>query len=534
MPADNIGNASVPLRGSNRNKLKGAEEIGDVEPNEKIEVTVILRPNPSAPKNRADDIGIQPLQNRAELHLTREQFARTYGALKEDADKVQEFAKQYGLHVVDTNLGRRSVVLSGTATKFEKAFKVKLKRFQHPTQKDVKFRGREGSIYIPSSLSGVIQAVLGLDDRPQVAPHFRRKKSKHEKSVSYTAPQIAGMYDFPSSLNGAGECIAILEFGGGYSQSDLTTYFGKLNLNPPSITTVSVDGATNSPTGNPNSADGEVTLDIEVAGSIASGARIVMYFAPISDRGFVDAITTAANDAKNAPSIISISWGGPESTWTSQTLQAVNQAIEDAATMGITVCVAAGDNGSTDGVNDGLQHVDFPASSPYALACGGTTLDSSNGKTISKEMVWNDEPKDGATGGGISDEFDLPTWQDGFNVPPSVNPGEHIGRGVPDVSADADPETGYLIIVDGTSEPIGGTSAVAPLWAGLIALINQKLGHSIGFVNPILYQLYSKSSLDFHDITVGNNGAYDAGPGWDACTGLGSPDGSKILNGVTS
>jgi len=205
----------------------------------------------------------------------------------------------------------------------------------------------------------------------------------------------------------------------------------------------------------------------------------------------------------------------------------MDEAFQSAAAMGVTVCVAAGDDGSTDGVTDGLNHVDFPASSPNVLACGGTELVAS-GNTITNETVWNETANnEGATGGGVSDVFPLPSYQSGAGVPPSANPGQHVGRGVPDVAGDADPSTGYVTRVDGQPDVIGGTSAVAPLWAGLIALINESIGKPAGFLNPLLYQDASAGGI-FNDITSGNNDAYSAGPGWDACTGLGSPVGSQI------
>jgi len=201
--------------------------------------------------------------------------------------------------------------------------------------------------------------------------------------------------------------------------------------------------------------------------------------------------------------------------------------------MGVTVCVAAGDNGSADGDNDGNNHVDFPASDPFVLGCGGTSLQASNDQIVN-ETVWNDLPNGGATGGGVSDMFPLPTWQEGFDVPsPTVQGG---GRGVPDVSGDADPNTGYNILVDGESAVVGGTSAVAPLWAGLVARINQATGKAtgktIGYLNPLLYT-QAVEAEGFHDITQGNNGAFSAGPGWDACTGLGSPDGVPLEAALT-
>ncbi len=236
----------------------------------------------------------------------------------------------------------------------------------------------------------------------------------------------------------------------------------------------------------------------------------------------------AIHDATNKPSVISIRWGGPESTWTPQAMTAFDTAAQDAAVLGVTICAAAGDGGSSDGATDGANHVDFPASSPNILACGGTSLQSANG-TISSETVWNDGSQGGATGGGFSVQFPLPSWQSKDGVkPPSGG-----GRGVPDVSGDADPQTGYQVLVDGQSLVFGGTSAVAPLWSGLIALMNQKLGKPLGFLQPVLYGL-SSSSKAFRDITQGSNGSFSAGPGWDACTGLGSPSGSNLLTALSS
>ena len=210
-------------------------------------------------------------------------------------------------------------------------------------------------------------------------------------------------------------------------------------------------------------------------------------------------------------------------------MQAMDQAFQAAAALGITVCCAAGDRGSGDGVKDGKAHVDFPASSPYVLACGGTRLESTN-NTVTREVVWNDGP-DSATGGGISDVFGLPTWQANAGVPPSIND-QHVGRGVPDVAGNADPQTGYKVHVDGQDTVIGGTSAVAPLWAGLIALINQQRGQPLGYLNPILCQHYPQlvQARALRSVTSGTNGGYSAGPGWNACTGLGTPDGTRLLD----
>jgi kumamolisin len=520
----------VALKGSKRAALPGGQDIGPADPNEQIEVSVFLRRGslPSKFPSIAE-IGAQPPRQRK--YLTREEFAKQHGASTADLEKVRAFAGQFGLRVLSEDRARRTVKLSGTAQAFSAAFGTELRRYQHSSGT---YRCRAGALTIPAELESIIEAVLGLDNRPQAKAHFRIRKKKPEghaaqaAAVSYSPVQVAEAYDFPTGVNGAGQCIAVIELGGGYSTSDLDSFFSNLGITPPNVTSVSVDGATNSPTGDPNSADGEVELDLEVTGAIAPGAQLAAYFAPNTDQGFIDAVTTAVHDTTLKPSIISISWGGPENSWTQQSLDALNSACQDASTMGITVLVAAGDDGSSDGSTNGEAEVDFPASSPYVVACGGTTLELS-GETISSEEVWNEESSgEGATGGGVSQLFALPNFQEGADVPEA--PDGFVGRGVPDVAGDADPETGYNVVVDGQSTVVGGTSAVAPLWAGLFALINQSLGTNVGYVNPLLYTATAEAT--FHDITVGNNGAYSAGPGWDACTGLGSPNGSALLTAL--
>jgi kumamolisin len=396
---------------------------------------------------------------------------------------------------------------------------------------------RSGTIQIPAPLSGIIEGVFGLDNRPQAKPHFRiRKQSQNPdahaqaSSVSFNAPQVAQAYDFPAGTTGSGQTIGILELSGGFRATDLATYFKNLGISTPTVTSSSVDGGTNSPTGDPNGADGEVELDIEVAGAVAPSAKIALYFTPNTDQGFLDALTTAVHDTKLQPAVVSISWGGPESSWTQQALNAFNSACQDASTIGVTILAASGDDGSSDGVSSGTPTVDFPASSPFVLACGGTKLTLS-GTTISSEQAWNElSANEGATGGGVSEVFALPSYQQSANIPKAPN--GFVGRGVPDVAGDADPESGYNVLVDGQQTVIGGTSAVAPLWAGLLARINQSLGKNVGYLNPLLYTSSVESTL--HDITVGNNGTYSAGPGWDACTGLGTPDGAALLAALGS
>jgi kumamolisin len=519
---------TLPVAGSERAPMEGAQEIGPANPNETVDVTIRLRSRAGKKPIASADAYTKPIEKRT--ILSRKEFEKRYGADPESIARVETFARQHKLTVEEKSPARRTVILSGTVAAMNEAFGVALKEYDHPTGK---YRGRTGSIHLPAELHDVVEGVFGLDNRPQAKPHFRRRRGlagarAESVNLSYTPPQVAALYDFPTGVDGAGECIALIELGGGYNTSDLSTYWSQLKLTEaPTVSAVSVGDGSNSPTGDPNGPDGEVMLDIEVAGSIAPGAKIVVYFADNTDAGFLNAITTAVHDSTNNPSVVSISWGGPESSWTQQAMTSMDEAFQSAAAMGVSVCVAAGDDGSTDGVTDGLNHVDFPASSPNVLACGGTQLVAS-GNTITSETVWNElANNEGATGGGISDVFPLPSWQNGAGVPPSANPNKNVGRGVPDVTGDADPTTGYVTRVDGSPDVIGGTSAVAPLWAGLIALINQSIGKPVGFINPLLYQ-DAATARDLNDITSGNNGAYSAGPGWDACSGWGSPIGAQV------
>ena len=457
--------------------------------------------------------------------LSHEQFTDRHGADPAAVEAVKSFAKDYGLQVEpETHPARRTVQLTGSVEAFEKAFGTTLELTKTAYGS---VRTRKGGLTVPQDLLPHVTAVLGLDNRPQTTPHFRIARP-HAANISYTPVGVAALYGFPTT-GGAGQTIGLIELGGGFKTADIDTYFRGIGQNPPVVTAVSVDKAKNKPSG-ANGADGEVLLDIEVAGAVAPGATIAVYFAPNTDQGFLDAITTAVHDTARKPGVISISWGGPESTWTQQSLTVMDEACQAAASLGITITVACGDSGSTDGVTDGANHVDFPASSPHVLACGGTKLVGTN-NTITSETVWNElTNNEGATGGGVSNVFAKPSWQNNVNVPaPTVAAG---GRGTPDVSGNADPSTGYKIRVDGEDTVIGGTSAVAPLWAGLITLANAANKKQAGFLNPTLYA--ARESSTFRDITSGSNGAFNAAVGWDPCTGLGSPVGTAVASTLKS
>jgi kumamolisin len=553
----NAGQKQTKLAGSTKDRLPNAEIVGEV-PSAEFRVTVTVRR-----RNELPSIEAQSKQKPgARTYLTREQHAERHGADPADIAKVEAFARENGLRVTGTNAGQRTVTLSGTASAYSKAFGVELKMYKSG---DVAYRGREGDILIPENLQGIVTSVIGLDNRPFAKPHYRisrgtaraagvgavadRSTASASVPTGFTPPQLASLYNFPANLDGTGQTIAILELGGGFHSAELTTYFQNLGIaTPPSVTAATyTNGGTNSPGTNaldPNNPDVEVMLDIEVSGSIAPGAKIVVYFAPdATDQSFLGVMNAILADTVNKPSIVSISWGGPEDEATAQFRTEFDQLLQSAASLGVTVCVAAGDNGSADLAADdpnwdGKAHVDFPASDPFVLACGGTHLTASS-TAITKEVVWDDGKNDG-TGGGVSRFFALPTYQQSAGVPPAADPTGPVMRGVPDVAGDAAPASGYRILCDGTSfpdpsqgiPPVGGTSAVAPLWAGLIARINQGLGKSAGFINPLLYA--APANATFRDITQGNNGDYKAGPGWDACSGLGTPNGQNLLQSLTS
>jgi kumamolisin len=520
------------LSGSEKKPFAGADGEKPAPVDASLTISVIVRRK--TPLEAAHITG--------EQRLTRAQFNDNHAADPAAVKLVQRFAQEFGLTVERGTPapGRRTIKLTGTVANMQRAFGVSL---AHKTMEGVTYRVREGSIHLPTELQGYVVAVLGLDNRPQAQPHFRIlgehgaaaaqvaqaqgfARPHADAGISYTPVQVGELYQFPPNATASGQTIGIIELGGGFRQPDITAYFKSIGQKPPTVIAVPIGTGKNNPT-TANSADGEVMLDIEVAGAVARGARIVVYFAPNTDQGFVDAIAHAIHDNTYKPSVISISWGSAEINWTAQAIAALDAACQSAAALGITITVASGDNGSADAVTDGNNHVDFPASSPHVLACGGTNLQGS-GSAITAETVWNAQPKGGATGGGVSNVFPLPPWQAGSKVPRPTHPGG--GRGVPDVAGDADPASGYVVRVDGQTFVIGGTSAVAPLWAGLIAVANQQNGSSAGFIHPAIYSAQAKSA--FRDISKGNNGSFPATTGWDACTGLGSPVAPQLIKAV--
>jgi kumamolisin len=456
--------------------------------------------------------------------MDRADAQRLLGADPAEIEAVEAFAEAHGLSVQAVDIAARSMVLAGTVAQMDTAFQVRLGDYE---QDGAGYRGREGAVYVPVDLLPAIVAVLGLDNRPQTRALFRRGPvapsgafAPHAAGSSYSPQQVAQRYRFPAGADGSGQTVAVIELGGGYRLADLRTYFTGQGLRTPRITAVAVDGARNTPGGD---ADGEVALDVEVIGAIAPGARQAVYFGRNTTDGFYNAIAAAVHDHRRAPSVISISWGGPESSWTAQSLDAYDALFADAGVLGISVFVAAGDDGATDKSSDGSLQVDFPASSPQVVACGGTTL------TAGDETVWDRLSSGyGATGGGVSRHFPVPAYQARAGVPDG--PTGLPGRGVPDVAGDADPLTGYQVRVDGVDQVIGGTSAVAPLWAAFTAIANQLTGRPAGDLHTFLYGPVASGCL--RDIVTGTNGHYRAVPGWDPCTGLGTPIGESLAKAL--
>jgi kumamolisin len=503
------GQPTVDFRDSQIGPPPDATRVGAAPADMVIEVSLYL-------KGRGDEAQVLAgtADPRAALasHRTRHH--------KDDIALVHAFAAGHGLDVVAVEPARRLIKLRGNIAALQAAFGTRIDLYR---QGDREFRARTGMLRLPTNLLPIVEAVLGLDDRP----------AAFAKAVAMTAPapagyrpdQVAALYDFPTGVTGAGQCIAIIELGGGYLDSDNRAAFAAMGLAVPTIVAIPIDGGANSP-GQSKAADEEVALDLQVAGGAAPGARLAIYFAPASFTGFVDAVSAAVHDTTQQVTVISISWGVNETAWSAAARQAMDSALQDAATLRISVFVAAGDNLATNGASDGALHVQYPASSPWAIGCGGTLIATDAGAIVS-ETVWGDTGNGEGTGGGISTLYPVPDFQKAANGA--------AGRGVPDVAGVAAQPSGYLTVINGISTVIGGTSAVAPLWAGLAARINEKAARPVGF---FLADLYASPNL-LRPITQGDNrpkgttAGYSAGPGWNACTGLGVPKGLALFKKFT-
>jgi kumamolisin len=571
------------IDGSERRPAPGARRVGAADPNEKLSFTIRLRRRPdAAPMPDQNYWAANPPGRRR--YLTRDELLARASAAQPDLDKVTTFVRSHGFEVVETSVARRTVRVSGTVAQANSAFAVDLGRYESAEES---YRGREGPVHLPNDVADVVHGVFGLDNRRMARRHGTTAPSG---AVPLTPLQVAKLYNFPP-LKAAGQTIGILEFGGGFAQSDLNQFCTNLGVPTPTPTLVSVDGQITTQAGSlsvPNTLDIEVAIDVQIVAAIAQGANIVMFFAPNTTDGWIDAVTTAiyegpSNLTPQAPSpltALSISWGESESVfWTSSAMSTISEAFQDAAVLGLTVFASTGDFGSNDGVNDGKAHVQYPCTDPWVTACGGTYIANVTGSSFT-EGTWNDPS--GATGGGISAPsspspivsfpsfptsligtgFPVPLWQK--NITATVLNGGATstspltGRGVPDIAGNASAFSGYVITLYGVTnvnQSAFGTSMVAPLYASLIAILAAKVGWPLGYLNPLLYQINASPSGPkvFSDIKDGNHGgnnelatnvklpssqtviscpAYVSTGGWDACTGLGSIDGTALLNAL--
>jgi kumamolisin len=541
----------VQLPGSERRPSKSAKLLASADDAETFKVTIVLRRRKDGEQIPDFDYYAKtPPGNRKRLSM--DEFAKKYGAHPDEIKKVVDFAEKSGLKVVETHPARRTVVVSGTVAQMNKAFAVKLGRYEHTVLRShgrnakpntETYRGRDGFIHVPKNIAEYIVGVFGLDNR-RITKHAGPDPTT---TVPLSVQSVTQLYNFPAN-SAAGQTIAIFSEAG-YLPSDISSTF---HGSPPLVTDITVDA------GNGGYADAETTQDICIAAAAAPGSAIAVYFTTYDQVGWVDLIQRVIHPNAGDPfcSVLSSSFyvsngddlpelmsEGVSVSW----LNAVTLALEDAAVQAVTFCTVSGDYGvdtsSYGGApSDGVAHVVYPGSDPWALCCGGTTIGNMN--TTPEEWVWNDSftiscyaqsfSGSGATGGGVSNYFPVPSYQNTTVIPLSLN-GGGSGRGVPDVSANASPNSGYPITVQGSPCLGNGTSAAAPLWAGLIAVINAALGENVGFINPYIYQFGSAVFRDILGVpgpaTNSLNGVtgYPAGPGWDACTGWGSPDGVALL-----
>ncbi len=532
----------IAIPGSERVPVPGAEATRAADAEAWIEVTLKL----------ARQAPLPPVDARPTRHYTAAEIGAQFGASEAVVKRVADTFAGLGLTVLASDAATRTVQLGGPVCAMEEAFQVKLMHFVNAPGV---YRGRVGPLHVPAALQNDIVGVFGLDNRRVVRrrPDADRKRraiahvaASAKKRPWFFPAELAAAYDFPDG-DGSGQTIGLLEFGGGFFADDLATFVKAAGIAaPPNVVPISVDKM---PVNTRDEAVGEVMLDVEVVAGICPKATIPVWFSQFTEKGWVDALDAAMHDPKYKPQVLSISWGYAEDAyiWTASAVKQVDEALQEAALMGITICVATGDDGSSDGITDGHAHVDFPAASPFVLAVGGTLLRTG---THRSERAWKDgdglrSDGGGATGGGISTRIARPAWQSGLDIA-AVNPGQLAGRITPDVAANASANTGYFVVADGQTEISGGTSASAPLWACLVARMNQQLaasGKRVGYLTPLLYGPAAGGTtplgkLAFNDIHAGDNvtaqvGGFKSQAGFDAVTGWGTPKGKALLAALT-
>jgi kumamolisin len=518
----------VPLVGSDRVAPEGATLIGDVDPDEPITIVVHV-------KRRTPDrfqVGSEGDLARLAKPVTRRALAgerrRTHARA---TARIRKLAGQSGLTVERIDFVARIVVLQGTAQQMAEIFGATLRIYDDGQHR---FRARVGQLVVPAEIAPFVRAILGFDQRPMHATKpFVRAEAGMAGGAGLWPAKMAALYGVPLDHDVSKVCVGIIALGGGYLASDLAAAAAATRSAPPVVIDMP-QGGNDGAYGGGTTADKEIALDLQVLAGLLPKAKIVVYFAGNSIDSLTGAIHQAVFDDVNRPQVISVSWGSAEKFWTDTGRDAMQAVLADAARLRVSVLFAAGDELATGGLSDRKVHVWFPASSPYAIGCGGTLTTLAPGEgSIATEEVW----KEGfsGTGGGISDVFPVPAYQSQLALPPSQNDGA-VRRGVPDVACAAASTPGYRIVVGGVEMALDGTSAATPLWAALIAIANVARGEPVGRLNSVLYA----NPGAFRPIIQGDNRVsgkgYQAGPnpGWNACTGLGVPKGADIIAALTA
>jgi len=497
------GETRVPIAGTHRDTWPGSTPAEALASTADVLLTVWLRPKKGGEIDveRARTIGATPPPSRA--YAGRKELALQTGADDGDVERFTAYCKAFGITIVESHW--RSLVVSGPLDRLVEAFGATVATFFDGEGK--RFRHRSGALHAGRDVAAMVRGIFGLHQWPR----SRRIGSLQRHETPLMASDVAKRYDFPDG-DGSGQTIGILQFRGEFKPDDFDLCMRAQGVSPSRPVVKRVDGAAIAHEFE-TTKDLEAALDAQVVASLAPGARIVLYEAPDDERGFLDAIRTALFDEEYAPSILSISYGWPEFLWTPAALDVLNDLFAVAALLGVSVFCSSGDNGAELDY-DGKPHVLAPASSPYVQACGGTTIAA--GGDAGTEAAWE------KSGGGFSDRLEVPSWQTAVAAA-AAKDGVRAGRGVPDVAAQQDP--GYCVYLNATELCMGGTSAVAPMWAALAARINQRLGVRVGFFAPLLYE---RAADAMRDVSQGNNGRYEAAVGWDPCTGLGVPTGNAI------
>jgi len=494
---------AVPIPGTHRRQWPGSSPAHALTSSADTTLTAWLRPKNCGELDKARAFDLGATLPAARVYAERSVLREQTNADASDVERLAGYCARFGIQIVESHW--RSVVISGPLDRLVEAFGATVAIFSDAGGGH--FRHRSNALHVPSDLAGIVRGVFGLHQWPR----SRRLGSLQRRSTPLSASDIAKRYDFPNS-DGAGQTIGVLQFRGEFKAQDFDRCMQAQGVASKQPIVKRVDDAAVAHEIE-TTKDLEAALDAQVLGALAPGARIVIYEAPDDERGFLDAIRTALFDKEFKPTVLSISYGWPEHLWTPAALEVLGELFNVAALVGVSVFCSSGDNGAELDY-DGKPHVLAPASSAFVHACGATSI-VVDGES-EREQAWEQ------TGGGFSAHVDLPPWQDRANSAAALYE-MAPGRGVPDMAAQQHP--GYCVYLDGVELAMGGTSAVAPMWAALTARINQRLGVPAGLFSPLLYASHNPV---LRAVTDGNNGRFQACAGWNPCTGLGVPIGGKI------